>query len=98
MIGSSSLDSPWTISRATSSPNRSRSHTAWEKNRHAAWKEIAPAIRAPASMPTTLRRPVCATIPVANTQNTVNVPRLRNAARSGSSTAAHDGGKIINGR
>ena len=45
-----------------------------EKNRHAAWNEICWAIRAPASIPTTERRPVAATIPVASTVNTTKVP------------------------
>jgi hypothetical protein len=65
---------------------------------HAAWNEIVVAIRAPASMPTTLRRPVCATMPVASTQNRANVPRRRNAGRNGSNTATHDEGKITTGR
>ena len=71
------------------------SHTAEEKNRHAAWKETCWAIRAPASIPTTERRPVAATSPVASTVNTTNVPRRLNTGRHGSNTAAHDPGKII---
>jgi hypothetical protein len=46
-------------------------------------------------MPTTLRRPVCATIPVARIVNKVNVPRRRKTSRSGSNTADHDPGKIM---
>jgi hypothetical protein len=71
------------------------SHTAAEKNRHAAWNEIRPAIPAPASIPTTDRRPDRATIPVANTVNTTNVARRRNTGRKASSSPAHDPGKII---
>ena len=71
------------------------SHTAAEKNRHAAWNEIRPAIPAPASIPTTDRRPDRATIPVANTVNRTNVARRRNTGRKASSSPAHDPGKII---
>jgi hypothetical protein len=73
------------------------SHTAWEKNRHAAWNDTAPAIPAPANMPTTPRRPRCATIPVASTVNNAKVPRRTNAGRKVSSSSAHDGGKITAG-
>jgi hypothetical protein len=71
------------------------SHTEEEKNRHAAWKETFEATPAPASMPTTLRRPVCNTSPVASTVNRVKVPRRRNTGRKGSSSADHDAGKVI---
>jgi hypothetical protein len=56
-----------------------------------------PAIRAPASIPTTLRRDVYATIPVTSTVNKTNMPRRRNAGRNVSNTAAHDSGKITAG-
>jgi hypothetical protein len=57
--------------------------------------DTTPAIRAPDTIPTTLRRPVCATSPVASTVNSVNVPRRRNTGRNISSNAAQDTGKII---
>jgi hypothetical protein len=98
VIGSSGPSSRVITSRATANPSWSMSHTAWEKNRQAAWKDTRPAIRAPASMPTTLRRPVRATRPVARMVNMVNVPRRRNTGRKGSSRAAHDPGKITHGR
>ena len=56
--------------------------------------EICWAIRAPASIPTTDRRPTVVTIPVASTVNSTNVPRRRNTGRNGSNTPAHDPGKI----
>jgi len=95
VIGSSGPSSRVTISRATINPIRSMSHTAQEKNRHTAWNEICWAIRAPPSIPTTERRPVAATIPVASTVNTTNVPRRWNTGRNSSNTPAHDPGKII---
>ncbi len=73
------------------------SQTAWEKNRHAAWNDSRCAIPAPASIPTTVRRPVCATIPVASTVNIRNVPRRTNTGPNTCSTAAHDSGRIMNG-
>jgi len=86
-----------TISPAAARPNRSTSHTAAEKNRHAAWNEIRCAIPAPASIPTTLRRPVCATIPVASTVNIRNVPRRANTGANTFSVNAHDSGMIMDG-
>jgi hypothetical protein len=74
-IGASASSSLVTISRAAIRHKASISHTAEEKNRHAAWKEIFEAIPAPASTPTTLRRPACSTSPVASTVNKVKVPR-----------------------
>lgn len=56
-----------------------------------------PVIPAPASIPTTERRPVAATIPVASTVNNTNVPRRRNTGRNDSNTPAHDPGMIITG-
>ncbi len=73
------------------------SRPAEEKNRHAEWNEITRTILAPASIPTTLRRPVWATIPVASTVNTVNVPRWRNTGRNISSKPAHEAGMISEG-
>lgn len=56
---------------------------AWaEKNRHAEWNDNSAAIPAPASMPTTVRRRVRATSPVANTTNNPNVDDRRNTGRS----------------
>ena len=95
VTGSPGVRSRVTISRAAINPIWSMSHTAEEKNRHAAWNEICWAIRAPASIPTTERRPVAATSPVASTVNTTNVPRRANAGRNSSNTPAHDPGKII---
>ena len=68
------------------------SHTAEEKNPHAAWNEVRWPILAPA---TTEHCPVAATIPVTSTVNTTNVPRRLNTGRHGSNTPAHDPGKII---
>ena len=86
-----------TISPAAARPSRSASQTAEEKNRHAAWNEIRCAIPAPASIPTTVRRPVCATIPVASIVNIRQVPRRANTGANTCNTTAHDSGKIING-
>ena len=85
------------ISRSTPSPNWSTSHFAWEKNRQAAWNDTVWAIRAPASMPTTVRRPVVATIPDARIVNIVNVPRRRKTPRNGSSNTDHETGKTMHG-
>jgi hypothetical protein len=83
---------------AAASPSRSTSHTAEEKNRHAAWKDNRRAMPAPASIPTTVRRPVAATIPVANTVNIRNVPRRAKTGANTCRTTAHDSGRIIDGR
>ena len=98
VTGSPGPSSRVTTSRATTRPSRSTSHTALEKNRHAAWNEICRAIPAPASIPTTDRRPTVVTIPVASTVNSTNVPRRRNTGRNGSNTPAHDPGKITKRR
>jgi hypothetical protein len=97
VTGSPGPSSRDTTRRATINPIRSTSHTAAEKNRHAAWNEICWAIRAPANIPTTDRRPVLATSPVASTVNSTNVPRRLNTGRNSSNTPAHDPGKIITG-
>ena len=83
-----------TISRASVSPSRSMSKAWWEKNRHTAWNDTAAAIPAPASMPTTVRRVVCVTSPVASRANNANVRDRRNAGRNASSSARHDSGRV----
>ena len=49
---------------------------------------------APASMPTTVRRVVCVTSPVASRANNANVRDRRNAGRNASSRARHDSGRV----
>ena len=45
-------------------------------------------------MPTTVRRPACATSPVASSANTANIDDRRNAGRNVSHTARHEAGKV----
>jgi hypothetical protein len=45
-------------------------------------------------MPTTVRRPACATSPVASSANTANVDDRRNARRNVSNTARHEAGRV----
>jgi hypothetical protein len=48
-------------------------------------------------MPTTVRRPVAATIPVARIVNIVNVPRRQKVPRNDANNTDHEPGKITNG-
>ena len=66
-----------------------------EKNRHAEWNETTTAIPAPASIPTTVRREVRATRPVANSTNRVD--ERANTGRNGSSTSSHEDGNLSAG-
>jgi hypothetical protein len=70
--GASWGSSPSTTARANRGPNWLRSHEASEKNACARRCGHTRASPAPVSMPVTVRRPVCATIPAARWQKVSN--------------------------
>lgn len=83
-----------TIVGVSASPIRSASQVWTEKNRHTLWNDTTAAAPAPASMPTTVRRAVCATNPVASNANTANVDERRNAGRNVSNRVRHETGRV----
>jgi hypothetical protein len=76
------------------SPSRSVSQAYCEKNRHAEWNDTSAARPAPASIPTTVRRAVRATRPVASSTNNPKVDDRRNTGRSGCSSSNQDAGNV----
>jgi len=93
-IAARSASSRDTISHAKASPSRSVSQRCAEKNRQHVWNDTIAAIPVAASIPTTVRRAVCATSPLANSMNIAKVDPRRNAGRNASSRPRHVAGRV----